>query len=951
MSSIGSVLNIAKEALLTHQASIAVAGHNVANVDTPGYSRQVLNLNEAQATPHRVGFFGNGVVAESIVRQYDQFLVQRQMNQSSTMNYLEGQQQSMRIIETTFNEVPGLAVNDLMSQFWDAWQGLSNNPELSASRQTVVQQAQLLGEQFASMAAELTQASFDISVALDSSIDDVNALTKQIANLNLSIASSETSKQQQNDLRDNRDQLLKDLSALVDITYFETSTGAYTILMGDGHTLVEQGSNWNLDWSDNALEWINTNSTGKEFRTRLDQTEEMSGKIGGIIDLHKDLVEGNPDNYRGRLDALANALIREVNQIHTQGVGLVSFNERLTSAELANDAVLLHTTVDTLTSSEFIPAGTLTINDRSVGRIDAGVNINGLAMGKSFNAAKAINAAEAGVEARLTTLVASNAVTGLGANESVTFSINGISVTHTAGAAGETAADTASAIVNKINAAITSYDNAVPKNVPPQMTIKAIVGNGLNGGAVNSIVLRNTNEGDESRIIIADVDNTPGSVEAKLGLTNDTFIADSTHNTGELSLFADEDPIEIDGGADDIFLGHLGWAGTISYSNQAVIDEPAGGGNSEAEFKLNGRLISITIPDGTLATDTPPNDTVASLAVDEINKVAALTGVTAEVGNGYNGGVLNSIVFSSDTTDIVIDGYTVISGGDILGLPATKVTKQGVNSADESPNDGKLSYEKADNIAPNSLMGMAYADTLQTDDGSFDIWLYNTDGSLALSQPVNVSLERAYTLTDVAQAINISIINSISPTPAKSWVEASVVGNRLVLTPDSSHKFAFGGDNSNFLASIGLNTIFTGDSASTFGINQTVVSNLSHLAAGQVNEFGEIFTGNNSNSLAISNLQRDETITFTGNNIDTFDGFYNSLIATIGLKGDSINVNLDYNTMVSNQLAELRDSTSGVSLDEEMSNLIRYQHAYSAAAKLISTADELMQTLLNTVNR
>jgi len=952
MSSIGAVLNIAKEALLTHQASIAVAGHNVANVDTPGYSRQVLELNQAIATPHRVGFFGNGVVAEAIGRQYDQFLVQRLMNQESTLSYLEAQQQSMRIIETTFNEVPGLAVNDLMSQFWEAWQGLSDNPELSASRQTVVQQAQLLGEQFSSMAAELTQSSIDIGVALDSAIDDVNSLTSQIANLNLNIASSETTKQQQNDLRDKRDLLLKELAGLIDVSYFETSNGAYTVLMGDGHSLVEQTSSWSLDWANNNLQWINTTSSGKTVRTTIDQTDGLSGRIGGLIALNKNLIEGDPDSYRGRLDALANALIREVNQVHTQGVGLINFSDRLTSAERANDAVLLHTTVDTLTSSEFIPAGTLTINDRSIGRIDSGVNKNGLAMEKSYNAAQAINTAEAGVNARLTTLVAGDAVTGLGANESISFTVNGISVTHTVGAGGETAAQTASGIVTKINAAITTYNSTstVPENVP-KITIEAVVGNSLNGGAANSIVFRNTNPGDESRIIIGDVDNAD-LAEAKLGLTDGVYVADSTHNTGELSLFSDEDPITIDGGADDSYLGHLGWAGTLRYSNQAVIiDEPADGFGSAAQFKLNGRLISITIPDGTPASAVSPAPSVASIAVDEINKVAALTGVTAEIGNGTNGGVLNSIVFSSDTNNIEIDSYTFPPGLDFLGLPSTKVAKFGASSADETPNDGKLTYTKLDNPVTNAMMGLDYADTLQTDGGSFDMWLYNSDGSLALAQPVNISLERAYTLDDVAKSINLSINNSIIPTPTTPWVEATVVANQLVLTPDGSHNFAFGNDTSNFLASIGLNTIFTGDSASTIDVNQTVVENLSHLAAGRINQFGEIFTGDNSNALEITNLQRDEAITFTGNHVDTFDGHYNSLVATIGLKGDSINVNLDYNTMVRDQLSQLRDSTSGVSLDEEMSNLIRYQHAYSAAAKLISTSDEMMQTLLNTVSR
>ncbi|MDP2105340.1 MAG: flagellar basal body protein, partial [Desulfobulbaceae bacterium] len=147
---IAGTLNIAKEALLTHQAAITVAGHNVANVNTPGYSRQVLDLATSVATPTGIGFFGNGVRGESVVRQYDMFMVKRMMNQNATINNLTTQQQSLRVIETTFNEVPGLAVNELLGKFWESWQSLSNNPELSSNRLTVVQHAELLNAQLQS---------------------------------------------------------------------------------------------------------------------------------------------------------------------------------------------------------------------------------------------------------------------------------------------------------------------------------------------------------------------------------------------------------------------------------------------------------------------------------------------------------------------------------------------------------------------------------------------------------------------------------------------------------------------------------------------------------------------------------------------------------------------------------------------------------------------------------
>ena len=83
MAGVSSILNIAKEALLAHQMSIGVAGHNVANVDTPGYTRQTLSLTPSISTPASVGFLGNGVRAESITRRYDQFMVQRLVDQNS----------------------------------------------------------------------------------------------------------------------------------------------------------------------------------------------------------------------------------------------------------------------------------------------------------------------------------------------------------------------------------------------------------------------------------------------------------------------------------------------------------------------------------------------------------------------------------------------------------------------------------------------------------------------------------------------------------------------------------------------------------------------------------------------------------------------------------------------------------------------------------------------------
>jgi flagellar hook-associated protein FlgK len=829
MAGVSSILNIAKEALLAHQMSIGVAGHNVANVDTPGYTRQTLSLTPSISTPESVGFLGNGVRAESVTRHYDQFMVQRLIDQNSNLSNLEAQQQSLRIVETSFNEAPGLAVNELFSEFWSSWQTLTDNAELLSSRVSVVQQAGLINEQFRIMSSELDRVRHDIGINLQSGVADVNSLTRQIAALNQQIVGTESNIRQQNDLRDQRDLLVKDLAQLLEVNYFEVDSGAYTILMSDGHALVENNESWSVDWADSKLQWISRNAEGTETRNTLQNPAEVGGKIGGWIEVHDQIAIGQPENYLGRLDSMANALIREVNQQHSQGVGLVRFSEELIGAETADNPALLTGTVNLATAFETIPAGTFTINDREIGEIEGGASTYGLAMTKTYNSAQAINDALAGVQAKMTTQVAGDAVNiPLPATpELVDLSINGVHITF-----GIDSTDTATSIAASITTEIETH-NTIQANVPPKITIEAVAGDNSNGGIADSIVLRNTNTGDESKIIISTIGGTNS-----LGLTEGEYVADASHNTGQLSLFANGGSMDISAGSDDEFLAHLGLDSASNY----------------------------------------------------------------------------------------------------------------LGASDES-DDGKIYFQASDNTVTASLFGYDYADELQTDGGSFKIWLYNNDGTLSLPTPVEVSMERTYDLQDVADAINTSIMNASGESdPTLLWIKASVSPeNKLVLTPDGNHQFAFGGDTSNFLATAGINTFFTGYSASTIDVNETVSESEEYLAAGTVNSNGEIFKGDQSNGLLMTNIQRDEYVSFRGSATNTLDGHYNSLIAQIGMESRTVERDLEFNALVTNQMEELRDSTSGVSLDEEMSNLIKFQHAYSAAAKLITAADEMLLTLLQAV--
>nr|MDA3785952.1 flagellar hook-associated protein FlgK [Deltaproteobacteria bacterium] len=731
MAGISHVLNMAKEALVTHQLAIGVTGHNVANVNTPGYSRQTLGLTTPGASPIGVGYIGNGVRGEQVARSYDRFMVQRLVDQESKLSNLEAQNQSMRVVETAFNEAPGMAVKDLMSQFWSSWQDLATNPEFISSRQTVVQQGHLINEQLHMMSAEIAQSRQDISSNLQAAVLDVNELTKQIAGLNVQISSGESDIHKMNDIRDQRDQLTQELGQFVDINYFEMANGSYTILLQDGHSLVENDQAWSVKWDDRNLNWQTTNANGQTTLTVIGDgsSDSLGGKMGGWMKVHDQLVEGEPENYLGRLDALANALIREVNQAHSQGVGLERFSAALESTTPAANTTRLLTTVDTTTARADIAAGTLPINNSEVGHIEGAVAVNGLAMGKTANTVEAINASLSDVKARMTTLVAGDPVTPMTFTDNgpLSFTVNDVQIDYTVAADGVVAtlddddpATLAANIVAAINTTITNYNNATnPANVP-KATLTAEVGTGNNGGVLNSIILKNTNPGDESPITIAGLDNT--SPEGNLGLTNGSYGADATHNTGELTLFNHQGPININGGSSDLHLAHL----------------------------------------------------------------------------GLDGGTFG-------TSDIAGDGQITYEYTDSSSTNIAAITVGGLSAA---------------------MAGYAYSDEINTDGTSFQIWLYNSDDTLALPQAVEVPMDRVYTLQDVAASINSAVEEASGMSPTDSWLRATVQDNKLVLTPQGGHSFAFGGDTSNFLATAGLNTFFTGHDAATIGVNETVANSL-----------------------------------------------------------------------------------------------------------------------------
>ena len=121
MSDILGIMSLASQALMTHQQAISVTGHNIANISTPGYSRQRLNMATNIPVESSVGLMGNGVSGVSIERLYDQYLSAQISNESQGLGKWEAHKNSVEMLELIFNESDGSGLSHAMSKFWDCW--------------------------------------------------------------------------------------------------------------------------------------------------------------------------------------------------------------------------------------------------------------------------------------------------------------------------------------------------------------------------------------------------------------------------------------------------------------------------------------------------------------------------------------------------------------------------------------------------------------------------------------------------------------------------------------------------------------------------------------------------------------------------------------------------------------------------------------------------------------
>jgi flagellar hook-associated protein 1 FlgK len=310
MSGISLLLNIARGAMLAQQKGIDVTGHNIANVNTPGYSRQGLILESVEETSLSGLTLAYGVNASSVVQYFDPFTTQSINQKTSSLSEYDAKKSILDYVQSLFNDQTGYGLNQAMADFWNAWQDLANNPGGIPERTALLQKAQNMCDEFQMIRNNLTQTQSQMNVNLTAGIKETNTLVQQIARLNQQIVQAETNGTKANDLRDQRNNQIQNLSQLIDISYLEKDNGSVTVNTKSGLALVEGDSYWTLSQQGDKIYW---NNIQNDISGRL-----TGGKIGAWLDLKDNILP----QYIANLDELAGTMIDQVNGLHYKGYTL-----------------------------------------------------------------------------------------------------------------------------------------------------------------------------------------------------------------------------------------------------------------------------------------------------------------------------------------------------------------------------------------------------------------------------------------------------------------------------------------------------------------------------------------------------------------------------------------------------------------------------------------------------
>jgi len=308
MSTFGSILSTARMAIYAHQTAMQVTSHNIANAETPGYSRQRAELTQGFPQVMPYGVVGSGVRITDVAQIRDPLLDASFRRESSNAAGFGLRRDLLGQLEGIFAEPGERGFATTLDAFWNAWSDLANNPTSSTAREVVKQRGEQVALTLNGFAARLDELTADTSARLGSSVRELNALSSTVAELNAQIVSAEVGGRTAGDLRDQRNVAIDRIAQLAPVQVIPRANGSVSIAL-NGQNIVD---------GDAAKSLTTLNGPPNvrlAFAGSTEPLQDVGGQLGGMLQV----LNSDVPAATARLDELAAGIVAEVNARHQSG--------------------------------------------------------------------------------------------------------------------------------------------------------------------------------------------------------------------------------------------------------------------------------------------------------------------------------------------------------------------------------------------------------------------------------------------------------------------------------------------------------------------------------------------------------------------------------------------------------------------------------------------------------
>lgn len=317
MSKISSMMGTGLRSMQNSQTALQTVSHNIANKSTEGYSRQRVEL--VANTPVSEGGLqiGTGAKAAKVTRTNNPWLEKQIQKENTELGYSEGKATAMESVQNVFNEQDNKRLNQYITDFFNSYRELSNNPESLATRTMVKENAHALAQDFKRVSGQLEGIRKDLDFQMVNQVEEINQISKEISSLNEKILQIEVRGAPANDERDRRELLLKKLGEKIEVSWSEGADGKVAVTAGNTAILISGGTYSELkaksgDQSGRIRILYSANENGSLF----DVTEQIKGgRLGGVLEVRDQVIKSQLE----KVDTLAYNFAKEVNRIHIEG--------------------------------------------------------------------------------------------------------------------------------------------------------------------------------------------------------------------------------------------------------------------------------------------------------------------------------------------------------------------------------------------------------------------------------------------------------------------------------------------------------------------------------------------------------------------------------------------------------------------------------------------------------